>query len=528
MKKGFLMILLFIGSACIAYGQRDSREVNRQTAKYQRLMGLIDAFYVDTVNLRGLTEKAIVKVLEELDPHSVYVSKEEVDEMNEPLEGGFYGIGIQFTIMRDTLVVVQVLPNGPSAKAGLLAGDRIVAIDGERIAGVGLKNTDVRKKLKGDLGSKVDINVRRKEKEIPYAVIRDKIPIYSVNSYYMLDNKNGYIRITQFGANTVDEFEAALAALKKQGMQNLVLDLQGNGGGYMGAAIGVADHFLKNNEMIVYTDGFVGGKSEEFATAAGLMEDANVVILVDGSTASASEIVSGAIQDWDRGVIVGRRSFGKGLVQKQFPLTDGSMIRLTISHYFTPSGRCIQKPYDGPEAYSKELFNRYTNGELVSKDSIHVNNAQKFTTKNKKRVVYGGGGIIPDVFVPIDTGVNYSYLNQLVGQNVVGEYLINYIDKNRDGLKRKYPDFATYKKSFVVNDQMIEEIVVAGEKAGIKRDTKLLAHAKPTLKRQLKALIARDMWDTNEMYQILNMDDPSVKKALEILNTNQYNQILMQ
>lgn len=525
MRKIGLALIVLMGLSLSLSAQRDTREVNRQTAKYQRLMGLIDAFYVDSVNLPDLTEKAVIKVLEELDPHSVYISKEEVEEMNEPLEGGFFGIGIQFTILRDTLTVVQVIANGPSERAGLRAGDRIIAINGENIAGIGVKNTDIRKKLKGEQGSKVDVNVYRNGINIPFAIIRDKIPIYSINSSYMLDNNTGYIRISQFGANTIEEFESAVKKLKTQGMEDLILDLQGNGGGYMGAAIGVSDHFLSNNQMIVYTDGHVGGRSEEYATAAGMLEEGKVVILIDGNTASASEIVSGALQDWDRGVIVGRRSFGKGLVQKQFPLTDGSMIRLTISHYYTPSGRCIQKPYQGVD-YDAEVYKRYGSGELVSKDSIHVNNTLKYKTKYKDRIVYGGGGIIPDVFVPIDTTINYTYLNRLIGQNVIGEYIINYIDKNRDMLKTKFPTFADFKKGYVISDQMIEEIVKIGEKEGIKRDMKSLTMVKPTLKLQMKGLIARDIWDTNEMFQIINQEDKSLQRALKILNTDEYDKIL--
>lgn len=526
MRSISLALIIWLGMSLSVFAQRDTREVNRQTAKYQRLMGLIDAFYVDTVNLSALTEKAVIKVLEELDPHSVYITKEEVDEMNEPLEGGFSGIGIQFTILRDSLTIIQVLANGPSEKAGLRAGDRIVSINGQNIAGVGINNTDIRKKLKGEQGSKVDLVIRRSGTTYPFTVIRDMIPIYSVNATYMLDNNTGYIRISQFGANTIEEFENAIKTLKQQGMEDLILDLQGNGGGYMGAAIGVSDHFLNNNEMIVYTDGHIGGKSEEFATPAGMLQQGKVVVLIDGNTASASEIVSGALQDWDRGIIVGRRSFGKGLVQKQFPLTDGSMIRLTISHYYTPSGRCIQKPYHDVD-YNAELYKRYGSGELVSKDSIHVDNKLKYTTKLKKRTVYGGGGIIPDIFVPIDTTINYTYLNQLIGQNIIGDYIINYVDKNRDNIKIKYPTFIDFKKGFQITDGMIEEIVKQGEKVGIKRDVKSLTQIKPTLKIQMKGLIARDIWDTNEMYQIINQQDKSLQRALKLLNSDEYNKILL-
>ncbi|MDE5613023.1 MAG: S41 family peptidase, partial [Odoribacter sp.] len=347
MKKILILgLILFAGfQAEKAIAQNRENQVRDQSVKYQRLMALIDAFYVDTVNLHRLTEDAIVKVLADLDPHSVYISKEEVDEMNEPLEGGFFGIGIQFTILRDTLVVVDVVAGGPSEKVGLQAGDRIVVVEGEDIAGKKLSNTEVRKRLKGEKGTPVNIKVLRGKELMDFRIIRDKIPIYSIDVSYMLDKTTGYIKISRFAATTVEEFEKALKELQAQGMKDLVLDLQGNGGGYMGAAIGISDHLLEGNKMIVYTDGLSSGRREEYSTPAGMLKDGRVVVLIDYNSASASEIVSGALQDWDRGVLVGQRSFGKGLVQRQYPLTDGSMIRLTTAHYYTPSGRCIQKPY---------------------------------------------------------------------------------------------------------------------------------------------------------------------------------------
>ena len=483
MKRLFILTGLLLLTGALfnrTIAQNRENQVREQSIKYQRLMAYIDAFYVDTVNLQKLTEDAIIKALSDLDPHSVYITKEEVDEMNEPLEGGFFGIGIQFTILRDTLAVVAIVPGGPSEKAGLMAGDRIVSVDGENIAGKKLSNTEVRKRLKGEEGTIVKVGVLRGHENMDFRIIRGKIPIYSIDATYMLDKTTGYIKLSRFAATTIDEFEEAVKKLQAQGMKDLILDLQTNGGGYMGAAIGIADHLLDGRKMIVYT-----------------------------------------------GVLVGRRSFGKGLVQRQFPLTDGSMVRLTIAHYYTPSGRCIQKPYSkGEEDYEAELYNRYRSGEMVSADSIVVNDSLKYFTKVKQRPVYGGGGIIPDVFVPLDTTISYLYFNRLIAKNVIGEFIANYIDKNRDQLKKKYPDFDSFVKNFQVTDAMIDEIVKAGEKADIPRDDKALKPLLPTIKLQLKALIARDLWNMNEMYQIMNEENDMLKKGLEVLKDGTYEKIL--
>lgn len=525
MKRLFIGIILCLGICLAGFAQRNNNQVREQSLKYQRLMALIDAFYVDTVNLPKLTEEAIVKVLSDLDPHSVYITKEEVEEMNEPLEGGFFGIGIQFTIYQDTLMVVSVVPGGPSEKVGLLAGDRIVSVDGENIAGVKLTNTQVRKRLKGEKGTVVQVKVIRGSEPMDFRIVRGMIPLHSVDAAYMLDKTTGYIKISRFAANTIDEFEEAVKKMQAEGMKDLILDLQANVGGYMGAAIGISDNMLGDKKMIVYTDGLSSGRREEYSTSKGLLKDGRIVLLIDGNSASASEIVSGAVQDWDRGLIVGRRSFGKGLVQRQYPLTDGSMIRLTIAHYYTPSGRCIQKPYKG-EDYRAELYNRYESGELLSADSIAVNDSLKYYTKLKKRIVYGGGGIIPDVFVPIDTNVNYSYFNRLNAKNVVGEFVVGYVDKNREDLKKKYPTFEKFQKSFEVTPEMIDRIVKMGEKAGVPKDEKLLGPVIPAMKLSVKALIARDTWDMNEMYQIFNEDNKVLKEGYKALKDGTYERIL--
>lgn len=365
----------------------------------------------------------------------------------------------------------------------------------------------------------------RGSEPMDFRIVRGMIPLHSVDAAYMLDKTTGYIKISRFAANTIDEFEEAVKKMQAEGMKDLILDLQANVGGYMGAAIGISDNMLGDKKMIVYTDGLSSGRREEYSTSKGLLKDGRIVLLIDGNSASASEIVSGAVQDWDRGLIVGRRSFGKGLVQRQYPLTDGSMIRLTIAHYYTPSGRCIQKPYKG-EDYRAELYNRYESGELLSADSITVNDSLKYYTKLKKRIVYGGGGIIPDVFVPIDTNINYSYFNRLNAKNVVGEFVVGYVDKNREDLKKKYPTFEKFQKSFEVTPEMIDQIVKMGEKAGVPKDEKLLEPVIPAMKLSIKALIARDTWDMNEMYQIFNEDNKVLKEGYKALKDGTYERIL--
>lgn len=525
MKRAIVLGLLMMFGMVQMYAQNNTHQVKEQSIKYQRLMALIDAFYVDTVNMAKLTEDAIVKVLSDLDPHSVYISKEEVDEMNEPLEGSFFGIGIQFSLINDTLMVVSIVPGGPSEKVGMLAGDRIVEVNGENIAGIKLSNTEVRKRLKGEKGTIANLVIMRENERLDFKVIRDKIPIYSVDAIYMLDKTTGYIKVSRFAATTIEEFENAVKKLTALGMRDLVLDLQGNVGGYMGAAIGICDNLMPDKQLIVYTDGLSSGRREEYATSAGLLQKGRVLVLIDGNSASASEIVAGAIQDWDRGLIVGRRSFGKGLVQRQYPLTDGSMIRLTTAHYYTPSGRCIQKPYKD-EDYRAEVYERYASGELFNADSIVVNDSLRYQTKLKKRNVYGGGGIIPDLFVPLDTGLNYLYFNRLIAKNIIGEYTVKYIDDNREQLKKKYANFDKFNDSFVVSDAMLEEIVKLGEERGVPRDEKLFVPIIPAMKMQIKALIARDIWDMNEMYKVINDDNKILQEAVKALNDGTYDRML--
>lgn len=527
MRNFYLVIILML--ACVAnqnvMGQRGRDGIDQQAVKFGYLLRLVNEFYVDTVNPYKLTETAIVKMLEELDPHSVYLTQEEVREANEPLEGGFFGIGIQFNILRDTLMVVDVIAGGPSEKVGLQAGDRILSIDDKDVVGIGLTNTEVRKRLKGEKGTLVKVNVLRAKDRIDFNIIRDMIPINSVDAAYMIDRTTGYIKIARFAATTLQEFEESLRKLLREGMKDLVIDLQGNGGGYLGAAVSIADHLLSSNKMIVYTDGRNGRMDELASTSSGLFQKGRVVILQDGFSASASEILAGAVQDWDRGLIVGRRSFGKGLVQRQIPLSDGSMVRLTISHYFTPSGRNIQKPYKG-EDYQAEIFGRYSSGEMFSLDSIHVTDTTRYFTKEKHRTVYGGGGIIPDIFVSVDTTINYLYFNQLLAKNIINEYEMNYLDKNRNSLKQRYPDFNSFRLQFEVTDAMIDEITRQGEAQGIKREDEKLSPLLPEIKRYVKSLIARDLWGMNELYMISNEENTVLQSALEALKDGTYDKLL--
>jgi len=498
-----------------------AQDVQSNTMKFGRLLRLIDSYYVDSTKVDDLTEKAIVEVLRNLDPHSVYISKAEVEKMNEPLQGNFEGVGISFNVFRDTLMVVATVPDGPSEKVGIRSGDRIVKVDAKNIASIGLKNTDVYDLLRGKKGTKVEMKVKRKGEAnlLDFTVIRDKIPINSLDASYMLNDNIGYIKLNKFSATTSEEFSDAVKLLKANSKLNsLVLDLRGNGGGYLTAAIDLADQFLPAFKLVVYTQGTHAEKKEYSSTDNGELEQARLVVLIDEGSASASEIVSGAIQDWDRGVLIGRRSFGKGLVQQPFPLTDGSMIRLTTAHYYTPSGRCIQKPYtEGVDAYQKDFMNRMQKGELYSKDSIIQNKALKFATKVSNRVVYGGGGIMPDVFIPVDSSKYYIYYNTLGRKNVIYTGVLDIMDANRDLFKQKYSDFKTFTDKFEVTDEMIEKIVAAGEKEGVKRDEKSIEFARPIMKRQMKALIARDLFSVSNYYQIINADDETIQKAVEVL-----------
>ena len=505
--------------------------VQKNQLKFGRLLRLVDGYYVDSANVEELTEKAIVHLLSELDPHSVYISKEEVKKMNEPLKGNFEGIGISFNIFKDSLLVTTTIPGGPSEKVGLRAGDRIVEVDGKNIAGIELKNSDVFDLLRGDKGTKVAIKVLRKNfgDLLDFTIVRDKIPINSLDASFMLNESTGYIKLNKFSATTTDEFVTAINQLKREDLKNLVLDLLGNGGGYLNSAIQISDQFLKDDELVVYTNSVNETKRDYKATARGTFETGNLVVLVDESSASASEIVSGAVQDWDRGIIIGRRSFGKGLVQKPYFLTDGSLVRLTTAHYYTPSGRCIQKTYEnGVEEYRMDFQNRLSHGEMFNADSIAFADSLQYKTINNGRTVFGGGGIMPDIFIPMDTSSHYQYYNRLRRNNIVYNFVLDFVDSNREKLKKKFTQFDEFNKNFEVTSEMINQIVANGEKEKIEKDEESLAFTKKSMIREIKALIARDLYSRNDFYKIFYQDDEAILKALEVIeNQEEYNILLV-
>ncbi len=497
------------------------------TLKIDRVLKLVDAYYVDSVKQDKLVEDAIVSILKDLDPHSVYITKEEVKEMNEPLVGNFEGIGIQFNILFDTILVIAPISGGPSEKVGLRPGDRIVKINDENVAGVKMTTTGVRDRLLGKKGTSVKVSVLRKGKNelMDFTIIRDKIPIFSMDAAYMVDDQIGYVRFNRFSATTMNEFHEAITRLNKEGMKDVILDLRGNGGGMLDAAIHMADEFLDKDKLIVYIQGTHIPRQDFSSSSRGSLKKERMVILIDEGSASASEIVTGAIQDWDRGLVVGRRSFGKGLVQKPFYLPDESMIRLTIARYYTPSGRLIQKSYkNGVDNYMQDLIERYKHGELVSADSIHFPDSLKFYTRMNHRPVYGGGGIMPDIFVPVDTSANYSYSNSLVRSGVLTSFVLNYLDEHRDQLKEKYKTFNDYKSGFQVDDTILDALNKMASDEGVKSEDEEVENSAKHLRLIVKALIARDTWDISEYYEIINEKDDSFAKAVEVLQDKSFYQ----
>ena len=480
----------------------------------------ISQLYVDSTDEGKLVESAIIGMLEELDPHSTYSNAEEVKKMNEPLQGNFDGIGIQFNMAEDTLFVIQPVSGGPSEKVGIRAGDRITHVNDTLIAGVKMSTDDITRRLKGPKGTKVNVKVVRKgvDELLSFTIERDKIPVHSLDASYMITPKIGYIKINRFAATTHEEFMDALASLKGQGMQDLILDLQGNGGGYLNAAIDIANEFLGGGEQIVYTEGRKSPRREFFAKGDGKHQSGKLVVLVDEYSASASEIVAGAVQDWDRGMVVGRRTFGKGLVQRPIDLPDGSMIRLTVARYYTPAGRCIQKPYESIEQYNADLIERYNRGEMMSADSIHFPDSLKSTTLKKGRTVYGGGGIMPDYFVPVDTTLFTKYHSQLSNKGVLLKVHFQLIDTYREEWTKKYGDYAVFNKDFDLDADMMQQLIEEGKKEGVAFNEEQFQKSEPLIKLQLKALIARDLWDMNEYYHTINVVNESVNKAVELLD----------
>lgn len=515
----FVVVCLFVVNFSVS-----AQVFNENVYKLSKVLDLVDRFYVDTINQNEVVELAIIEMLAELDPHSIYITKDDVKAMNEPLQGSFEGIGIQFNILKDTIIVVSPISGGPSERVGIRAGDRIVKIEEEVVAGVGFSTTDVRDRLLGKKGTKVNITIKRRgfDDLLDFEITRDKIPVYSVDASYMIDEEVGYIKINRFSATTMSEYHEAMNKLKAQKMKSLILDLSNNGGGYLNTSIDLADEFLDNGKMIVYTEGINSPKIDYKSTSKGDFEEGKLVILIDEGSASASEIVSGAIQDWDRGVIIGRRSFGKGLVQRPFKLPDGSMMRLTVARYYTPTGRLIQKPYeDGVEEYHRDLIKRYNHGELAYEDSIHFPDSLKFNTLENGRIVYGGGGIMPDIFVSIDTS-NYSdYYRDLVRKGILNRFLLDYSDNNRAEFKSKYPDFKTFDKNFTVSDELFEELLTAAEKENLERNEADIKKSEKHIKVQMRALIARNIFTTNEFFIIVNREDNAIQKAFEVISDDE-------
>lgn len=517
------IILLFSFSFLAASAQEDYQT---SVEKLKEFMFKLNKYYVDSIDHEKVTEDAIKGILNNLDPHSIYIPSDELKAMNEPLKGNFEGVGIQFNILKDTIFVITPISGGPSEKVGIRAGDRIVKVDGENVAGIEINNSDVQRYLKGPKGTKVVVGVKRdRSKEIlDFEIIRDKIPIYSVDAWYMATPKTGYIKLNRFAATTKEEMQAAFVDLKSQGMKNLILDLKGNGGGYLRTAIQLADEFLTEDKLVVFTEGRNYPKDETFSTKEGNFEEGKLAILIDEGSASASEIVSGAIQDWDRGVIIGRRSFGKGLVQKPLSLGDGSAIRLTTQKYYTPSGRCIQKAYtEGKEAYRNERIERFERGELTSLDSIDFPDSLKFLTKNN-RIVYGGGGILPDIFVPLDTNNTSEYYSKALRKGLMNTFSLTYADKNRNRLMNQFYSDDEFVENFDINSLMPEffEFCASEDVEHVEEDYR---KSEIFFKTRIKALIARSLWGRSSFYKIINPIIPAFNKALSVMRDDTFKRL---
>lgn len=523
-KMKYLAAAVICAAATFGISAQYSRSnsASRQQQKLLMVENIVNNLYVDNVDEEKIVENAVRGILENLDPHSSYSTKEETTSSQETMQGSFSGIGIQFNMQKDTLYVVQTIAGGPSEKVGILPGDRFIAVDDSIIAGRKLKNTDIMKRLRGPKGTKVNIKVKRGSNAelLEFRITRDDIPLNSIDAVYMADGKTGYIRLSRFAATSYKEFKDAITKLKKQGMQQLILDLTDNGGGYMQIAAQIANEMLNRGNLIVYTQGRKSPRQNLNADGSGTFRTQKVVVMINQFSASASEILSGAVQDWDRGVVVGRRSFGKGLVQREFLLPDSSSFRLTIARYYTPSGRNIQKPYvkGDREDYDKDIIDRYNHGELQSADSIHFADSLKHTTLRLHRTVYGGGGIMPDVFVPLDTTQYTDYHRRLVAKGIIPQFALRYVDKNRTDLKAQYPDAQKFIKEFTVTDEMLNNLVDTGKAEKVDFDKSQFAKSKEMLRTFVKAAIANDLFSTGAYFQIVNEQNDIYKEALSIIN----------
>ena len=530
MKKFAFTLVLFVGIVSLAGAQYGRSGVMQKLLNAQYA---INNFYVDTVNENKLIEEAIKGMLESLDPHSTYTDAKETKELEEPLQGEFSGIGIQFNMKQDTLYVIQTIVGGPAEKVGIMAGDRIVTVNDTSIAGVKMKNSDIMKRLRGKKGTKVTVQVKRGNSPelITFRITRDNIPLYSVDATYMIDPKTGYIQISRFGAKTHDEMMDAIKKLEKQGMKQLIIDLGNNGGGYLNAAIDMCNEFLQKRQLIVYTEGNNSPRQEGNADGSGKYKDLKLVVLVDQYSASASEIFSGAMQDWDRAVIVGRRSYGKGLVQRPFRFDDGSMMRLTVARYYTPSGRCIQKPYikGDKKQYQEDLIDRSKDGEYFHLDSIQFNDSLSYKTLKNGRTIYGGGGIMPDVFVPLDTTEYSKYYRDMMAKGIMNQFAVDYVDKHRAEIKSSYKDVYDFDKRFSLNDADLKSFIEMGEKDSVKFDENDYSTSENLIKAVLKGLIARDVYADPGAYTIIiNHRNKDVQEALRVINDdNLFNSLLL-
>ncbi|MCO5232438.1 MAG: S41 family peptidase [Chitinophagales bacterium] len=488
---------------------------------------LLQSQYVEEVNMDSIVEIGITNILEHLDPHSVYMNKEDLKKANEPLEGNFEGVGIQFNIIDDTINIVHVIVGGPSQRVGLQDGDKIITVDGDTMAGNGVTNEKVFKRLRGPKGTEVVIGVSRigEPNVLEFLVVRDKIPLYALDAAYLNADKTGYIKLSRFSATATKEVKSAIDSLNAMGMKNLILDLTGNGGGYLNQAQGLADLFLDDNKLIVYTEGRAQPRQELHAEDKGPFEKGRLVIMVDGASASASEIVSGAVQDWDRGVLVGRRTYGKGLVQKSYTLPDYSAIRLTMAHYYIPSGRCIQKPYkEGKEKYAEDLYERYESGELFDKNKIVIEDSTVYYTKGK-RLVYGGGGVIPDIYVPADTSWRSDFYSKLLRSGLFSKFTLKYVNEHRVELNQKYPNLETFIQNFHPEGTLWMDFLAYAEEKDIKSEEDYSVSIK-NMQLQLKGLVAQYLFDSKAYFQIINEIDPIYNKAIEIINSKTYKSIL--
>lgn len=530
MKKLVFSALVLVQLIMISGEGASGQVLSENTFKLGRTLSLIDAYYVDTVNINTLTEKAIVAMLMSLDPHSSYISAKDVREMNEPLLGNFEGIGIQFNILHDSIVVVEPIKNGPAEKVGIKAGDRIVKINDENVAGINISTEGVRSRLMGPKGTKVDVTVYRKGQSqlFYFTITRDRIPINSLDAAYMLNPETAYFKFNKFAATTEKEFIEKLTAMPVKSIKNVIIDLRGNPGGYMLAAVALANHFLDGEKLVVFMEGRKTPREEFKSNGKGLLTNCNLVVLTDENSASASEIFAGAIQDWDRGVIMGRRTFGKGLVQNGFYLNDGSQIRLTIARYFTPTGRSIQSPYnEGYQKYIENFLRRFRNGETLSADSIKFIDSLKCSTLVTHRTVYGGGGIMPDVFVSEDTTYYSEYYAGLIRRSVFNSFALEYSDKNREKIMKTYKDFEEFKKKFTFSDEDIKWFIKMGEEAGVKYNESQFHISHDHILKVLKALVANNYWQTTEYFRIYNEGDRVIEKALMLLaNPAEYKKIL--